>query len=345
MNTISRYLAREISGLFAAALVFTLFLLSLVNIFQAVELLVGNVLGPGPVMRYWGYLLAYQLPYALGLAMLIAVMITFSRFTRDNELIASRSLGIPLRALVRPLLLIGLAVSLTNLLATGFLQPAGRYQARLFRSEARLSPPAGLLRPGSLVTFFRDTTIFIPTAASRRPATIIQRQGERVYLINAERVRLLSRAGQFFLLLENGFLQAYDPAEPGAYRKLDFETMQHALPGRAPDPARGPPERRRREQPLTALAGSRAHADRVELHARLAIALAPLVLFLAGVPLGTSLGGSGRGIIGACLVVLAYHLLLEAFKFVAADHWPPATHLMQLPNIALAAAGARRLRE
>lgn len=336
MNHVSRYLLKEFLPLFAASFGFVTFLLSLVNIFQAVELLVANMLGIGTIFRYWLLLLAYLLPYALGLSSLIAVIITFSRLARDRELTAIRGLGIPLRRAVLPLAGAGLLISLANLGATGFIQPYGRYQARVLRQQARLTPPASLLRPGSISTDFPGTTIFVSTFRGSGSVRIFHKEETRARFISAERAALERKNGHFSLFLENGSIQVYDPEEPDRSQKLVFRSYRFPLPER---PGAGStPRPGIRESSSRALAADGTDPARVEQYTRLSFAFAPLALMLAGISIGASLTRTAWGVIAACGIVLAYHFLISALEFIAQGQ-PAMVTLILVPNIVIFSVG------
>lgn len=338
MKRISAYLARELMPASLVVMGFALFLLSLVNMFQAVDLLVSSSARVTGIAYYWLLLNAYLLSHAIPLAVMVSTIIVFCRFAQDLELVAIKSSGIHLVRVALPVLSIGLAASLLSFGVTGFLQPAARYEARNFRHSARAGPGPGALRPGSIVTDFPGLVIFVPTARSGRDTVIYQRGESSVRMASARRATLKRAPEGFLLGLEKGFIQVYDPREPEKQEKVLFAHYNLFLPGLERPEA--PPEPRISEKGFLRLLAEDGRAARVEAMSRLAYSLAPLFLMITAIPLGIILHRSGAGVLAACLVVLGYVMSLAAL-----EDWLPARSgagldfLLMLPNASLLLTG------
>ncbi len=342
MKKISRYLVREFLPLFFVALGFIAFLLSLGILFQAVDLLVANLASGTVILSYWFFLILYLLPYAIILAALIAVTITFGRFSQDREYLALKSLGVPIRQSVVPLLLLGLLISLVNLYWVSFLQPQGLYRERTVRRQAGgLTISERLFRPGSLITAFPDTIIFLPRTRQQARVTLHQHGDDAIRSISARKMTLVRRDGQAALLFEDGVTHTYDPKTPENYQKLTFKTYLFPLP--QPQKERDPPTPRINERPMGELVRAATPEAKAEAQRRVAFAFAPLFFMLIGIPLGISLPRSIWGIIAACGLVLTYYLAISGLEVIV-NFRPYLAWFYFLPGLAIMVVGLHLLK-
>jgi lipopolysaccharide export system permease protein len=112
MNTLHRYLLRQmISTLVMTVIVFA-FVLLLGNLLrQIVSLLVNHQVTLFTILEAIAYLVPYVLVYALPMGLLTATLLTFGRFSADQELTAVRAGGISLLSLATPVLLLAVVIS------------------------------------------------------------------------------------------------------------------------------------------------------------------------------------------------------------------------------------------
>lgn len=273
-------------------------------------------------------LLPNVLVFTLPAAVLAGVMIGFARMGSDSEIVAMRAAGVGTWALLRPVLMIGLLVTV----ATTYIHMKGAPQAARDLKKAALQ---GALRkldspveprtfhteiPGYVI-YVRDGDkaqgswgrVFIyaqQTDGSNRVVTArsgrIDSSGDKSELVLSDAVAtkipgagdvdqksyVVERLDQLRISINTGraeILKRIDENDLGP-DELDWRELRQQA-------SFGQPEERR--------AGQRT------LHRRLALSISPLLFALFGGALGMKVrrGGRGIGVLLALLIVIGYYLV------------------------------------
>lgn len=133
MLRLQRYLVRETSGLFLLGVAAFCLLISIDFLSVLARFLIEHEASPGTV----GLLLLYKLPWflhlTLPLALVFAILLATGRLARDSELKATYAAGVSPRALLLPLVGIGIVVSGISVINNGYLEPIAErsYQERI----------------------------------------------------------------------------------------------------------------------------------------------------------------------------------------------------------------------
>jgi lipopolysaccharide export system permease protein len=153
MTRWGRALAREITPLYALGLLVLLLLLLLSFLLEVLADVVARGAPAGTVAAF----LLLKLPSAasagLPLALLFAALLALSRATQDAEIKAALLLGLSPFATVRPMVLVGVAVTLLTLVNNELLVPWAEARALEVQREILLRSPETVLRSGA---FFED---------------------------------------------------------------------------------------------------------------------------------------------------------------------------------------------
>jgi len=129
-----RYLLEQMLGPFLLALAGLTLFIVLNIILRLSDLMVDRGIGLLQLLR----LLVYQLPelisWAIPMGTLFAVFLGLGRLEHDREIMAFESIGIPLRRILLPLLVAGLALSISNFAIYNWAMPASKQaSARVYR--------------------------------------------------------------------------------------------------------------------------------------------------------------------------------------------------------------------
>ena len=94
-----------------------------------------NQLGMGIVLKLLYYQLPQLLVVTLPMSVLLGTLIGIGRLSADSELVALQAAGIPFRALLRPVALLGLAGTAVGFYFIASVAPEGVYLHHLMKGE------------------------------------------------------------------------------------------------------------------------------------------------------------------------------------------------------------------
>ena len=325
MGIIDRYIARSIliygfTMTFIA--VFTLLLERLLRLLT----LAAN---PDKVLVYVSQMLVTLVPHymeiALPAAFFLAVLLTFGRLQKNNEIAVLTASGIGLHRLVAPAIVLGIVLSLIGGLIASYLQPLGRYAYRALGHAVEHASLSAALREGTFVhagamTFFADR---YTDAGERLSRVFVYESSDGVsYATTAINGSLRSSTDgeATTLILRNGQRVGIG-ADGGIGENIRFEEFRWPIQSDGPQAfrSRGNDEReltlpelwRASDKPPK---NATVHQVSAEFHSRLARACVILILPLLAIPLAL-LGGRGSQVLGVVLGVITLVVFEEAVRF------------------------------
>jgi lipopolysaccharide export system permease protein len=306
---------------------FSLIALAVVGVLLAIILtrllisLLGKAAGgdvvPEAVLGLIAFGLLNYLPVLLGIGVFVAILLALTRSYRDSEMTVWFTSGLSIAAWIKPVLQFAFPVALVCGLLSLVLTPWSQSQSveyqRLLASRDDVSSiTPGVFREsrGSDRVFFVDklterddvvNNIFVQSTQNNRMGVMVAQKG---FIETAEN-------GDRFVILLNG--RRYE-GTPGMldYRTVDFD--RYAL--------RIEPKEAQRTAPSTKslatldLLEERRPEQLAELHWRISLPLAVLIMALFAVPLSFVNPRSGRSwnLILAVLVYALYNNLLSIFQ-------------------------------
>ncbi len=335
MTILRRYVFREITASALIGAVLFTFILFLRDVGQLFELLLRRTAPAETVAWLFALILPQTLTFTIPMGVLVGILTGLGRLSGDGEVIAIRAAGIPSRSLIRPVAafaLVGLAASAVMSL---YLGPRGLREFYQIQSRLRASYVSAEIQPRVFEEGFQNTILYVrerdvvpgPVArwrgvfladlrapADRSGASVksdvvgprITVAEEAIAVADAEKNQIRLR-----LLRGGTHEQSSDPAQ---YFNYNFEQTDQAL-DQAPTAA-GRTKRPYQEVDTGELLRQAREGPnreaRLELHRRLALPAACVVLALAGIPLalGSRRSGKSTGVVLTVLLVFAYYTLL-----------------------------------
>jgi len=356
MRILTRYIFKEIfAHALLGLLVFT-FVIFIRHVGRLLELVVRHSLEPSSILTLFILPVPGILVLTVPMAVLVGTLIGLSRMSADGEVIAARAAGIGIGQFIRPVMIValagwGLAMWMSLFLAPQSLRKLHRMEQEISTSEVpyEIQPRVFVEQFPNLLLYLQDVTgsrsrwrgVFIADTTSRDAPKVTL--AERGMLVNDRDARRLT------LHLEQGTTHEVDPQHPERYSVATFTDTDLPIPLDRGEGTiaewRAPPALGLKELLEETRDPAKRQAALVELHYRLALPIASLVLTLVGIPLGLSTrkGGKAVGVVLTILIVFVYYILMAfGLGFAKQGRLNPAVGLW-LANAAFGAAGALML--
>jgi lipopolysaccharide export system permease protein len=244
MRILTRYLLRSHVAPFLFALSVLTGLLFVNTVARKFADLAGKGLGAGVIFEVFGLSLPHIFALTLPMAVLVAVLYTFSQLTADNEITALKASGTNLVHILMPLLTTGFLLMLfmiwfndrvlpeTNHSLKNLLSDIGRKNPTLTLKEQVINPirPTQDLRSQYYLQAARidqihnrmwDIAIYDLSA------------GQKIRTIYADSGRMAWNTAQTNLLLTlyNGYVVESDAYDQAQFQKVDFNEMRQVMKG------------------------------------------------------------------------------------------------------------------
>jgi lipopolysaccharide export system permease protein len=312
-----RSLIREFSLIALAVIAVLIAILVTQSLIRALGQAARGDVPPEAVFGLIAFGILTLMPVLLGIAVFVAVLLTLTRSYRDSEMTVWFTSGLSIAAWIRPVLQFALPVALICALLSLAVSPWSQAQSAEYQRLLASRDEVSNVTPGVFVesksadrVFFVDklterddvvNNVFVQSTQNNRLGVMVAQRG---FIETAEN-------GDRFVVLLNG--RRYE-GTPGTldYRTVDFE--RYAL--------RIEPKEAKRQAPRTSatttldlLAGGKPEQI-AELHWRIGLPLAVLIMGLFAIPLSIVNPRSGRSwnLIFAVLTYALYNNLLSIFQ-------------------------------
>ncbi len=278
------------------------------------------------VVALIGFALIAYLPVLLALALFIAVLIALSRSYRESEMPVWFTSGLSIMAWVRPVLKFALPIVVITALLSLFLTPWALRESAKYLQVLGNKDDVSRISPGSFVEAKRANQVFFVDNTSPDNTTVhnvfVQyNQSNRFGVVVAEKGKTeIAPNGDKFLVLESG--RRYE-GTPGAvdFRIVDFETQKLRI--EAKEAIIDSPNNKQVD--TITLLTNRTPEHMAELHWRIALPIAALVMALMAIPLSfvnPRSGASFNAVFAVVIFFLYYHTLSIFQAWTAQDRLP-----------------------
>jgi LPS export ABC transporter permease LptF/LPS export ABC transporter permease LptG len=349
VRILTKYILREV--LWHALIgtgVFT-FVIFMRDVGRILELVVRNSAPLPSVAEIFLFTVPQALTVTVPMGVLVGILIGLSRLAADSEVTAMRASGLGAGMFLKVVAIF--AITAWLLAAGNQLYLAPRASASLARLENRLksSQASYEVQPRVFYEDFKNYVLYVQDVSAAPHGAL----WKGIFLADisspgAPKITLAQRGlvssqspATLHLHLMNGAEHDVDPKAPQQYQIATFEASDLSIPVPEPETSSVPgnmlPRARQwshvAEIPTPAL-WRLAHAEDptarwfdIELHRRLALPAACLVLALVGIPLGLSSkkGGKSTGFILTILLVFLYYFAsLTGVALARQGRLPPA---------------------
>ncbi len=367
MRLLSRAIFREITvGALLGGVLFT-FVLFLRNAGQLFAILVRSSAPPKTVAYLFSLLFPEALTFTIPLGVLVGVLMGLSRMSGDGEITAMRAAGVPGRRVSFPVLTFAILATAIGAACSLWLTPwAIRERYRVLNQiaaaqvTAEIQPrifdeqfPKKILYVGDVipgqVVHWRNMLLADVTPAEERPQATRDLADAPRITVAAEAIATPDVAhNRIQLSIING--SNYDVEKDiNKYSIVSFPKGEQVIEAQKPNEFRASkPASELDTLPLYKLAykdkgveKERRTEARIELHQRMALPMACLLLALVGIPLGVSSRKGGKS--GAFVVTVGlaffYYMGLISLIGLARHGTVPVALAIWTPNSLLAVAG------
>jgi lipopolysaccharide export system permease protein len=285
-----RELIRSGSGVFMV--LFTVLMTT-----QAIRLLgqaAGGKITPDAVMALLGFAALGYLPVILAVTVFMAVLLTFSRWYKDSEMVIWQSAGMPLTAWFGPVFRFALPIIVLIALLSFFLTPWATGQSKSIRQKLDQRDDVALISPGAFNESSSADRVFFVEAAGDdgkvRNVFVNQTIQGRTSIVATESGHTeTTPEGEQFLILERG--RRYElPTLDSVFRVMQFERYGVRIGTREVETTKVSIH----ALPLAELFALGTRAAWAELQWRIGVPVSAIILAMLAVPLSYVNPRAGR---------------------------------------------------
>ncbi len=346
---LDRYILREMLPPFFISMAVLLFVLFLQKLFQLADLIISK----GATLASSANVLAYVVPgflvITIPMSLIVASLTTFARLSADSEITAMKASRISLYNMIRPVFLFALLAFVVTAFTSLILVPGANSALKVHLFSIVKSRALIGIEPGVFNKTFEGMIIYVdkldPLDNLEGIFISDERSTREPYAIVAKRGRLIAdqQSMNVTLAMQDGTILT-QPRTEQSYALMGFDTgrlnldissalLQNKSPGKGPEDIES--LELIQEIKRLRMEGKPSYRYETELHKRLSIPFACILLGLIGAPLGIRRSRSGKsaGIAIALLVFLVYFIILSSATNLAETGTFPAYQAYWVPNI------------
>ncbi len=358
MGILARSLFGELASSAALGALLFVFVLFLQKASQLFSILVNSTAQPATVGYLFLLILPSTMPLTLPLGALVGTLISLSRMSGDGEVTAMRAAGIPARRLTIPVALFSALAMVVTGACSLWLTPWCNAEAVRIVNQIGAAQLTAEIQPRVFDESFPNTALYVgdvlsgspvrwrnvfmmdlgPPGENRAAAVMQKGEGPRITIASEAVVRVDNQNNRLQMSMKR--MSSYEAApDPKDYYRMSYPEGDQVLEARQREARRAKLFSATPTMELVPEASASLEA-RVELHQRLALPLACVLLALTGVPLGVSSrkGGKSTAFVITVLFAFLYYMALITLISLAREGKVPAIWAVWLPNACFAVA-------
>jgi lipopolysaccharide export system permease protein len=323
---LDRYISREMLPPFFLSMTVLLLVLFLNKMFRLADLVISKGASVLSILQVFAYVIPSFLVITIPMSLVIASLTTFARLSADSEVTAMKASCISLYSMIRPVFFFALVCFVLTAFTSLVLVPGAdsALKAHLFnmvKSRAMVG-----IEPGVFTNTFDGMVIYVDKMQSLDNLEGIfisdERSAQEPYAVISRRGRLIAdpESLNVTLSMQEGSIHV-KPKDEQTYTIMNFDAGRLYLDISNALVQKGAPRKGYHDfgtleliQEIRQLRKEckPSYPPETELHKRLSIPFACLILGLIGAPLGIRRSRSGKsaGVAIALLVFLVYYIVL-----------------------------------
>jgi lipopolysaccharide export system permease protein len=351
---LNRYIVSEILPPFFLGLLALTFILLVARILKLIELVIARGVPVADIAKLFALLLPTFLEIALPVAFLLGTLLALGRLSGDRETLALKASGISPLQILLPVGFLAAIVSVLTLALTGWIRPAANAALKRDLYQIARSRVEASLRENVFNSDFPDVLIYVEEAAQIGNAfqgvvVVDRRDSARTHVIFGRVAFFLpdEEAQTLGLKIFDGTLHERRKGRSGFSQtrfnvydfRLDLEEAFSLIRKKGREPKEMSLRRLARTIDNKRELGQPATSELLELHQRLAFAVAPVVfgVLAVGLAMGPGKAGSGRlwGLVAALFWLLAYYVLFSLGKALGGRQLLAPSLAVWMPNVVI----------
>lgn len=136
MKLIERYILRRVGIMFLAVFCAAIGITWTVQVLQRINFLTTSGQSLTTAIQFFSLFIPSVIPLVMPFALVIAITQTLSTMNQDSELVVINASGSPRTAVIRPILLLAMMLSMIAFLVSNFVDPYARYNMRSMLANA-----------------------------------------------------------------------------------------------------------------------------------------------------------------------------------------------------------------
>jgi lipopolysaccharide export system permease protein len=355
-SLINRYIFKEFVSPFTVNVLFFTFVFLMAELIQITNWIVNYNISLSVILRMILYQTPYFLIFVIPLSIMITVLLTFLRLSSENEILAIKSGGVSLYALLTPVFAFCLIGVILTIFMTLYGQSWGRSALRELTYEVVSESIDIGLKERTFNDSFSGVTIYVNQIDLKNKQLVDvfiedNRQPDKVNTVIAPVGKIFNdpQNGVAHLKLFNGSILQTNLQKKAAH-SIQFDTYDISLETKRSSGKKEKKPKRPKEMTIGELSryvrdshtkDKRYFNALLELHRRFSIPFGCFALGLLAVPLGVQAKSAKRsfGLVLGLVFFLLYYLLMSLGKVYGETGAYPPLIGMWLPNIIIGGVG------
>lgn len=232
MGLIERYIMRRIVVLFLTTLAAAIGIVWTTLVLGRINYLTTTGQSFLSVIKFAGLLVPDAIPVAMPFAAVIAIANTLSTMNQDSELVVINASGSPRGAVLRPVLVVAVALSVISFGVENFVAPVADFQKRVILATVRADLLGSVIQEGSFQKL--DDNLYVEVAERKADGQLgglflADSRDPAIDLIYyAREATLFDRGSQSILLMKDGEVERRD-VKSGNVSMIRFNTYAFDL--------------------------------------------------------------------------------------------------------------------